>query len=347
MAEKVFSLSASTTGVSRLPEVRQSGRSALPLREFIAGPENQLLTQIRASVTSDWGRFNPLFIHGVSGIGKTHLLHCLRQESRRIYPELKDAFVTGADYARAIAEAIDVDCLDELRAKHRTVDLFILDGLHQLETKKVAQHELLRLLDFATEKNLQVIVTSLLPLDQLAGLQAELRSRLSGGLVFPLAPPQRETRIAILRRLALSSEIALSDEDLQQLAAGAQHVVTTVTDLQATIQRRSCQSMELSEATRRPELTGRLLLKAVAKQFRVSVRDMTGASRRQAVVRARAACVQLARTLLDMSYQQIGKLLGNRDHTTMMNALRRSDQFMRDDPCFKRTVQDVTDSLTA
>lgn len=348
MTEKVFALSSSTTGVSSLSEARRIGHGAPRLREFIAGSENQLLTQLRASVTSDWGRFNPLLVNGISGTGKTHLLHCLHQDARETYSELRTVFITGADYARAIADAIDVDSLDELRDKHCAADLFILDGLHQLETKSAAQRELIRLLDFAVQHQLVVMIASLNSLDQLSGLRAELTSRLFGGLVVPLSPPQHATQLAILQRLAASMDASLSDQDLIQLVDDAPLGVTTVTDLQAAIQRllhppRGEQSGHL----RRKELTGKLLLKTVAKQFQVSGRDLTGASRRLAVVKARAACVYLGRSLMTLSFQKLGELLGNRDHSTMMNALRRSAQFMEDDPCFKRTVLEIAETLTA
>lgn len=337
MAERVFAISRSTNGVSRLPKAHGSESFALPVREFIAGPENLLLTQARATVTLDWGRFNPLFVHGPSGVGKTHLLHCLVDLARETYPRLQQTLVTGADYARAIAEAIDVDSLGDLRDTHCAGDLFVLDGLHQIATKQVTQLELVQLLDDAVQQGLQVIVTSLHSVDRLPGLRAELVSRLSGGLVVPLAMPRIAARESILRHLSELHGMKLSDDQISAVA----RVATTATELRSGLQQRSCRGEDAWPVARHSKPTDTAIVKAVAKHFRVTVRELTGASRRQSVVQARAACVYLIRTLLEPSFQRIGLLLGDRDHTTVLHAFRRAEQFLQDDPCFERAVQDV------
>ena len=350
MAEKVFSIPQSTNGVSRLPQARQSERSALPLREFVAGPENQLLTQAQLTVTSDWVRFNPLFIHGASGVGKTHLLYCLLAAARQTYPRLNDLLLTGGDYARAVAEAIDLDSLDELREKHCATDLIVIDGLHQLASKTAAQHELIRTLDYATSQDLQVIVTSLRGLDETAGLHSELISRLSSGLVLPLAPPEAEAREVILRRLAASREITLADHELQEIVKRPTLGITTVTDLLSALNQHSCFEKPAHKQSRQTApgdvLTIKMIVKSTAKNFRMKVRDLTGSSRRRSAILARAACVYLARTLLDLSFQKIGQQLGNRDHTTVLHSLRRAELLLVEDPCFQRAVQEITKSLT-
>jgi chromosomal replication initiator protein len=319
------------------------------LREFVAGPENQLLTQAQLTVTSDWGRFNPLFIHGMSGIGKTHLLHCLLAAAQQTYPRLNDVFITGADYARAVAEAIDVDSLDELREKHCAADLIVIDGLHQLVSKSAAQRELIRTLDHGLKHDLQVIVASLGGLDEISGLHTELTSRLAGGLVLPLAPPEAEARKSIVRRLAASQELTLAEHELQEIVRQPSHSVTTVTDLLSAINQNACDddlAQRSRQATQGNELTVKMIVKSAAKNFRMTARDLTGSSRRRSAIRARAVCVYLARTLLSLSFQKIGQQLGNRDHTTVLHSFRRAELLIGEDPCFQRAVQEITKSLT-
>ena len=322
----------------------------MPLREFVAGAENQLLTQAQLTVTSDWSRFNPLFIHGVSGIGKTHLLHCLLAAARQTYPRLSDIFVTGADYARAVAEAIDVDSLGELRENHCAADMIVIDGLHQIASKTAAQRELIRTLDYALQHDLQVIVASLRGLDEISELHPELVSRLSGGLVLPLAAPEAEARKAIVHRLAASQAITLGDHELQEIVRQPVVGVTTVTDLLSAINQRSCfdklGESRTPQAARDNALTVKRIVKSAAKNFRMTVRDLVGSSRKRTAIRARAACVYLARTLLNLSFQKIGQQLGNRDHTTALHSFRRAELLIVEDPCFQRAVQEITKSLT-
>ena len=134
-------------------------RVAMPLEHFIAGPENALVDLVAASVTDQWVRFNPLLISAPSGFGKTHLLHCLVEAARMVYPELHSQWLTGADYARTIADGIDLDSLHDIRSVHRAADLFILDGLHELAAKPLAQLELVHTIDSLVEQNRQLIVS--------------------------------------------------------------------------------------------------------------------------------------------------------------------------------------------
>jgi chromosomal replication initiator protein len=288
-----------------------------------------------------------LFVHAASGTGKTHLLHCLLATARQTYPRLNDLFLTGADYARAVAEAIDVDSLNELREKHRAVDVIVIDGLHQLTTKPAALHELIRLLDYGRQHDLQVIVASLGGLDEIVGLPCELISRLSGGLVVPLAAPEADAREAIIRRMAALQEVTLAEPELKEILRPPALGVMPVTDLLAAIHQRSyLQDDKHSQCTPQAEtLTTKRIIKCTAKNFRMTVRDLTGSSRRRSAIRARAACVYLARTLLHLSFQKIGQQLGGRDHTTVLHSLRRAELLIAEDPCFERTIQEITVAL--
>jgi len=197
--------------------------------------------------------------------------------------------------------------------------------------------------------DLQVIVASLGGLDEISGLHTELTSRLAGGLVLPLAPPEAEARKSIVRRLAASQELTLAEHELQEIVRQPSHSVTTVTDLLSAINQNACDdelAQRSRQATQGNELTVKMIVKSAAKNFRMTARDLIGSSRRRSTIRARAVCVYLARTLLSLSFQKIGQQLGNRDHTTVLHSFRRAELLIGEDPCFQRAVQEITKSLT-
>ncbi|MEO8495769.1 MAG: DnaA/Hda family protein [Planctomycetota bacterium] len=331
-------------------------RASLPLQHFIAGPENGLTKLAAASVTDQWVRFNPLFISGPSGVGKTHLLHCLIEASRIDYADLRSLWLTGADYARAIANGIDVDSLDDVRNAHRAVDVFVLDGLHELATKPLAQQELVHTIDFLLEHESQVLVASRSTLDEIGSLMPMLASRLSSGLHLPIVPPAAATRGVILAELAQQNEVVIPPQVSQRLATDSSRQRSKplmVSDLTAAIAelRRSFDQADdnaisavdriVSRTDHDREVTAKDINKRVAKYFNVTVRELTSSSRRKTVVRGRALSVYLIRTLIGTSFKAIGQSFGGRDHTTSMHAFHRAKEWLDSDPGFARAAAEV------
>ncbi|MBC8353499.1 MAG: ATP-binding protein [Planctomycetes bacterium] len=328
-------------------------RTALPLGRFIAGPENALAKLAASSVGDQWVRFNPLFISGPAGFGKTHLLHCLLAASQVAYADLRSLWLTGADYARAIANGIDIDSLDEVRDAHRSVDLLMLDGLHELAAKTHAQQELIHTLDYLVASDCQVVITSLSALDELDALLPTLSSRLSRGLQIPIVPPTATTRSVILNELAQQNDVVIPTEVSQRLTSDARRQRSKpllVHDLCAAITELRCLNTHdgdcppsaveriVSRTDSVREVTAKDINKRVAKYFNVTVRELTGDSRRKTVVRARALSVYLIRTLVGSSFQTIGRNLGGRDHSTVMHAFGRAKEWLDDDVGFARAA---------
>ena len=362
MVGSVFAIPRTNSdGVSPAARPRSGGVSvrdqvSVPLHQFISGPENALTELAAASVTQQWARFNPLFISGPSGVGKTHLLHCLLKSSLISFADLRSLWLTGADYARAIADGIDVDSIGDVRSLHRSVDLLILDGLHELASKPAAQQELVHTLDALLEQDAQLIITSRSPLDEISSLLPALTSRLSSGLHIPLVPPAAATRGAILDELAKQNDVVIPPQVTQQLTSTPRckrSKPLMVSDLMAAIVELRCfptqTGSEPSTAVDRivsrtdadHDVTAKEINKRVAKYFNVTVRELTGASRRKTVVRARALSVYLIRTSLGFSFQAIGQSLGGRDHTTVMHAFQRATDWLEDDAGFARAVTEV------
>lgn len=331
-------------------------RVTMPLQHFIGGPENSLADLAAVSVTDQWVRFNPLLISGPSGVGKTHLLHCLVEASRIVYPDLRSQLLTGADYARAIANGIDVDSLGDVRNIHRSVDLLILDGLHELAAKPLAQQELIHTIDYLVERDGQVIVSSRPALDEINSLLPTLASRLASGLHVPLVPPTATTRGVILAKLAQQNDVVIPRLVSQRLTSDSSRQRAKpfmVNDLTAAITELRCFSRQADEQATNDidrsvsrtdhvrEMTAKEINKRVAKYFSITVRELTGNSRRKTVVRARALSVYLIRNLIGSSFQVIGQNLGGRDHTTVMHALQRANEWLDSDAGFARAASDL------
>lgn len=362
MVGSVFSIPRrNSNGVSSAAPSRGSGiaprdRVSVPLRHFIAGPENALVKLADASVTDQWVRFNPLLISGPSGVGKTHLLHCLVEASRIAFAELRSLWLTGADYARAIADGVDVDSLDDVRTAHRSVDLLVLDGLHELAGKPLAQQELVHTIDWMLERDGQVLVSSRSGIDEFSSLLPTLASRLASGLHVPMVPPAATTRGVILSELAQQNDVVIPSQVSQRLTTDSNRRRSKplmVSDLAAVIAELRCFPGQdddqgtiavdriVSRTDQVREVTAKDINKQVAKYFSVTVRELTGGSRRKTVVRARALSVYLIRTILGSSFQVIGQNLGGRDHTTAMHAFQRAKEWLDCDAGFARAAIEV------
>ncbi|MCA9124881.1 MAG: hypothetical protein H6822_09185 [Planctomycetaceae bacterium] len=326
------------------------------LSYFVAGPENALTRIADASVTDQWARFNPLFVTGLAGVGKTRLLQSLLKSSKIAFPDCRSLWLTGADYARTITDGIDVDSLCDVRKLHRSVDLLILDGLHELASKPLAQQELIHTIDALCELDGQVIISSRVPLHELNTLLPELLSRLSHGLHVPLVPPTAVTREVILKELAKQNDVDVPQQIVQRLTSDPnrnQSKPLMVADLIAAVVELRCFAGQgetdsalavqriISQCETVHRVTAKEINKRVAKYFNLTLRELTGDSRRKSVVRARALSVYLIRTVLGSSFQAIGESLGGRDHTTSMHAFHRALEWIESDAGFARAAAEI------
>lgn len=318
--------------------------AATPLRQFIGGEENLLVQAACRDSLSHSPRFSPLVFVGPSGTGKSFLAQGLiqqwlhEQECGEHVTEL-----TGADFARTYAHAVDTDSVEELRERWRQSRRFLVDDVQALAEKPSAQQELSFLIDTLAERRATFIATmSTLPTEA-EGLSSGLVSRLSGGLTVPVSPPGVAARRAILTRLAKLYQIQLCAETVGLLAEGEPTPFNTVPELQHALS----QLMLLSERYEEPispALARRLLAtepaeapsfrticQLTAKQFQLKSSDLRGSSRRQSISHARSIAMYLCRQLTDSSYEQIGKYFGKRDHTTVMHACRQAKRRRQSD----------------
>lgn len=327
--------------------------AAVALRAFHAGPEN-LLLRVAAESLLDPQRppFTPLLLLGPSGVGKTHLAHGLARRWTETLCEGKVVCLTGGEFAKTFAEAIDGDTVRNFRRQMRTARLFVLDDLTALTKKPAALKELLFTLDALEQSGAAAVVTSRLAPGEQPQLPPALVSRLIGGLVITLSPPGCEARRAILEELANSAGLTLSPTAAETLADEVTASVPELLQVLLRISRgesnidaqRAQQFLSDRGAQQQPTMSA--IVAVTAKQFSLKISMLKSASRNRTVVSARSVAMYLARKLTSQSLEQIGRAFGNRDHSTVLHNCRKIEKLLKTDPATRQTVAQLQKLLS-
>jgi chromosomal replication initiator protein len=336
------------------PTRRKGKIAGWPLGDFIAGPENALARVAIEHVLSRQGPSLVLF-YGPAGMGKSLISQGIYERVAADRGPKRVSLMTGADFARAHADASDTDAVEDFVQRFVGLELFILDDLEDLAGKAAAQRTLLTLLDQFEATGARIVVTSdRSPLES-TNLEPRLASMLSAGLSSPLELPGEAARRTIFTRLAASRRITLDNTTIDLLA---QRVSGTVLYLHSLVAKLESESNEREvafdaqlvqsflaeqQANQRPTLAG--ITNAVGKYFNVKSPDLRSASRKQSIVRARGVAVFLARKHLGESLEKIGQQFGGRDHTTILHALRTTEAQLHSDPIIDRAVREIESSL--
>jgi chromosomal replication initiator protein len=330
--------------------------------QYLGGKENLLVRSLEQVLAGTEPAWNPVVLSGVTGCGKSLLLDLFAGEFAAAFPQTQIVATTGADYARAFADACDADSVSDFRQKFGKAQLLAIDDLHHLAGKNGAEQELVHLLDSLTRRGSLVIATMRhSPLD--TPLCPMLRSRLCAGLIIPVVPPKQEVRREIVSALAREQQLELPPVVLDRLGNPPPHggqSLVTVPQLRHAM-------MELAQRARnkktpidpkwlddlaeqeRPE--ARSVMKhvaaAIAKQFQQSVADLRGETRRQSVVQPRNLAMHLCRRLTGASYAEIGRYFGSRDHTTVLHSCRKATTELAENPPLQRLVDELAAGLAA
>jgi chromosomal replication initiator protein len=327
----------------------EEATSAGPFREFVGDEENALVKAVESALDPG-STCNPLVFSGPTGVGKSLLAQGLAQLWRQRRPEDRVSVVTGADFARSYAHAVQTDTLADHRAKLATAALVVLDGLEELVKKPAAQQELIYVLDAALAEGVRVIVTSREPLSPGGPFLPGLASRLSAGLVVPLAHPGPAARRVLVVKMVEELGVAITPEAAELLAGELpgtadelRHALLQLCEPADEDSRVDEQAVRrfLEERTEQRRPTVNKIAAHVARRFRLKATDLQGKTRRREVVQARGVAMLLARRLTGASYQAVGRHFGGRDHSTVMHACRRITEQLKSDPALKRTVEEL------
>jgi len=328
---------------------------------FVVGPSNELAhAAALASAGGGGPRYNPLFIAGGTGLGKTHLMHAIAHKVLLERPDSRIVYVSAEHFTNEFIEALQHHKMDEFRARYRTdCDLLLVDDIQFLAGREQTQEEFFHTFNALHDADRPIIVTSDKYPQQLQRMPERLVSRFTSGLVADIQTPQLETRVAIVRKKAALEGIELSDEVAVMLA---QNVQSNVRELEGALIRLAAKSsltgrhideeFALQELTlvspRRPELMSvEDIQRAVCNHFRLSNSDLLSKDRHKSVAFARQVAMYLCRQRLKCSFPELGRAFGNRDHTTVMSAVRRVEALRQRDPQVNAHLEAIEQRLAS
>lgn len=327
--------------------------NALPLREYVADDDNGLLRTLLPSLERSPDMFRPLLLWGPTSSGKTSLALALVQRWKEIAPEGKILLLTAADFARAYANAVDTDALAEFRQRFIQSQLVVLDDVQHLAGKNSAQAELRTLLDLLSQQAVRTIITSRSAPSELP-FAADLRGRLAQGLVIPLRWPGESARREMIIRYLAGQRVTLSETSITRIAetyAGPPSRLFAILAEwlhTAEVERRPLDDAFITAAladVQHVPVAPRAIIGAVAKQFSITVKDLKGPSRRQAINTARGVAMYLLRTQTRQTFDQIGEQFGGRDHTTVMHACQKTAERIASDPQLQHAIEHIVGGL--
>jgi chromosomal replication initiator protein len=315
---------------------------------FVIGESNRFAHAAAFAVAEDPARaYNPLFIYGASGLGKTHLLHAIGHYTLAAHPRRKVRYVSSEEFTNEFISSIQSNKAAEFQASYRDVDLLLIDDIQFLQRAEQTQEAFFQIFNTLYNNNKQVVITSDKQPKLLGGFEERMLSRFAWGLMTDIQAPALETRIAILRKKADYENFKVPDEVIDYMA---QRVSSNIRELEGTLIRvtayanlnRQPVNLQLVQTVLRDILpagedkttTSSAIMKEVATFYGLTVDDLCGSSRIHAIAQARQIAMYLCRELTDQSLPKIGQLFGGRDHTTVLYACRR----VREDMNRKREI---------
>ncbi|MDB5098305.1 MAG: chromosomal replication initiation protein DnaA [Cyanobacteria bacterium RYN_339] len=301
--------------------------------------------------------YNPLFIYGGVGLGKTHLMHAIAQHMLANHPEMKVAYLSSEKFTNELVTSIKDGRMLDFKNRYRTIDLLLIDDIQFIEGKESTQEEFFHTFNALHESGKQIVMTSDRPPKEIAALEARLRSRFEWGLICDIQSPDLETRIAILKKKAEVDNIYAPDEVLAYIAASYPN---NVRELEGAFIRvmayASLGNQQVTEGLARQalgnirpprQITVATITEAVAELYHLEVADLVGSRRTKDISLARQVAMYIARDLTDMSLNVIGSKFGGRDHTTVMHAIDKIKTQVAKDTQLSAEVQKITTKLQA
>jgi chromosomal replication initiator protein len=329
-----------------------SPRSDRSLESFVLGPGNRLAhAACQAVAERPAAAYNPLLLCGGHGLGKTHLLQALARELQRRYPTSPVKLVSGEEFANAYLTALQAKKLDAFRQEYRRVHTLLVDDVQFLAGKEKTQDEFLHTFNSLLHSNRQIVLAATLPPREIPRLDPRLLERFQSGLLANLAAPDYETRLALLRAKAASRDVALPPEAAELLATRLERsvremegAVLKLAALSAAEGREPDKDLALLALRelgylREGPLPLDDILAAVAQHTHVTADEIRGAKRHASLVRARHIAMYLAKQLGRASLPEIGRFFGNRDHSTVLHAVRKIDREIRHDESVRADVE--------
>jgi len=341
---------------------RESGPNLHPdytFDNFVVGPSNRLAQASCVAVSQSPGNtYNPLFLYGNAGLGKTHLLHAVCCEAKRKFDRAIIQFLSCEDFVNRFIRAIEEGNVAGFQSQFRTVDMLVIDDVQFLREREQSQEEFFHTFNTLYSSGKQIILSADSPPGNIPSLEERLISRLNWGLVARIDPPSYETRVAIVQKKAHLRGLSICDEIAEYIARKVHanirelegalttiYAVATATGEQITIElaQRAFKG-QIESAVRHISITD--IIEAVTNHFDVRLADLQSKKRSQSIAEPRQICMYLARNLTKHSLEEIGGHLGGRDHTTVMHACNKIGEAKNCDPQMHTLLNELTKQIT-
>ena len=326
---------------------------------FVVGNSNQFAQAACHAVAELPSKaYNPLFIYGGVGLGKTHLLHAVGHQIARLYPSLRLLYLSTERFTNELINAIRYDRTGEFRNKYRNIDLLLIDDIQFISGKERTQEEFFHTFNDLYEAHRQIVLSSDSPPKEIPDIEERLRSRFEWGLIADIQPPDFETRVAILKKKAELERVRLPDEVAYLIA---RRIKANIREIEGSLTRMiafcslSGREMTIDLAhdvladlwgEEERVITIDHIQRKTADFFAVKFSDMRAKNRTKAVAFPRQIAMYLARQLTHASLAEVGRAFGGKDHTTVIHAVEKIENLLQEDPKLRRTLDTLTQSIT-
>ena len=327
---------------------------------FIVGNSNRFAHAAAVAVAENPGKtYNPLFIYGNSGLGKTHLLLAIGNAIHEREPRLQIAYIKGDEFTNQLVSAIKSGTTEEFHNKYRNVDLFLVDDIQFIAGKQQTQNEFFHTFNSIYEAGHQIVITSDRPPLEMATLDDRLKTRFEWGLMADIQPPDLETRMAITRNKAAQLGLILSDEAVAYIA---ENITSNIRRLEGVIKKLTAYKEILNEVITIDSVkraihdviiegiytpTPEIIIRETARYFQLSEEDLRGQSRSKNTAMARQISMYLMRSLIDLTLNEIGREYEGRNHATVIASIRKVEDLLKTDPRMAATVRDITSNINS
>ena len=344
-----------TAPTTAAPTVQKSDTNTrrYSFETFVIGPSNRFAHAAALSVAETPAKsYNPLFVYGSAGLGKTHLLQAIANYVTENYPGYRVRYISTETLLNEFVDAIRKNSQPEFKRRYREIDVLLVDDIQFMEGKEQLQEEFFHTFNTLYENQSQIVLSSDRPPDNIATLEDRLRSRFKMGLITDIQPPDFETRLAILRKKGEQAGSKVPDDVLDFIANNVTYNIrelegalirvgayATLNNTNVTVEMASEILTDTIGSNKPRQITPALILEETAKMFGLEVAQLTSKSRTRDLVHARQIGMYVCRELTELSYPQIGKEFGGRDHTTVIHAYEKVSTLMKER---RETYEDVT-----
>ena len=327
---------------------------------FVVGPSNKFAHAAAVAVAENPGKsYNPLFIYGNSGLGKTHLLLAIGEEIHTRYPDKKIAYVKGDEFTNQMIQSIQSGTAEEFRRKYRNVDLFLVDDVQFIAGKEGTQEEFFHTFNNIYEAGHQIVITSDRPPLEMSLLDDRLRTRFEGGLMADVQPPDIETRMAIIRNKAAQLGMLLPDEVVEYIG---ENITANIRQIEGVVKRLTAYKEILNDTITINSVkraikdvirigvyipTPEIIIEETARYYSLTGEDLRGQRRSKNIAMARQISMYLMRSLTNLSLLDIGEQYEGRNHSTVLNSVRKVEELIKKDPEVASTVRDISSNINS